>query len=93
MPSEKAVVFIDAHYLSLISKHFGKGKYLKIDANQFAINLAKSQDLWCGGVFYYTAPPFQSPSPTKDEAKRKASYDKFISKSMDYFLLGRPGRS
>lgn len=73
-------VFIDGGYLSVISKHFGKGKYLTFDLNQFALTLAKSQELWCESVFYYTAPPYQSIDPTVDERERKAKYDKFINK-------------
>lgn len=77
---EETYVFIDGEYLSLISKHFGKWKYLKFDLNQFANTIAKSQGLWCAGVYYYTAPPYQSPSPTRDEKIRKSKYDKFINK-------------
>ena len=77
---EGTYVFIDGGYLSLISKHFGKGEYFALDLNQFAITLAKSQGLWCEGVFYYTAPPYQSIAPTKIERKRKAKYDTFVSK-------------
>ena len=73
-------VFIDGKYLSLISKHFGKGKYLDFDLNQFAYTIAKSQGLWCKGVFYYTAPPYQSPKPTEEEKTRKSKYDKFVSR-------------
>ena len=62
-------VFIDGGYLSVISKHFGKGKYLTFDLSQFAITLAKSQELWCESVFYYTAPPYQSIDPTDDGKK------------------------
>jgi len=80
MTKENTYVFIDGAYLSLISKHFGKGKYLSFDINQFAITISKPQNLWCDGVFYYTAPPFQSSPPFEDEAKRKASYDKFVAK-------------
>ena len=74
-----AFVFIDGKYLSLISKHFGKGKYLDFDLNQFGHTLAKSQGLWCEGVFYYTAPPYQSPKPTEEEKTRKSKHDKFVS--------------
>ncbi len=77
---EETYVFIDGHYLSLISKHFGGGKYLSFDLNQFAYTLAKSQGLWCKGVFYYTAPPYQSSNPTNSEKRRKSKYDKFVSK-------------
>ena len=73
-------VFIDGGYLSLISKHFGKGKYFALDLNQFAITLSKSQGLWCEGVFYYTAPPYQSNTPTTNEREKKAKYDKWVSR-------------
>ncbi len=76
---EKTIVFIDAHYLSLISKELGNGTHLKYDFNQFAITLAKSENLWVDSVYYYTAPPYQSPKPTKDETEKKARYDRFIS--------------
>ena len=75
---EETYVFIDGKYLSIISKHFGKGKYLKFDLNQFAYTIAKSQGLWCKGVFYYTAPPYQSSRPTDGEKRRKSKYDKFV---------------
>jgi len=77
---DETYVFIDGGYLSKISKHFGKGKYLVFDINQFANTIAKSQGLWCKGTFYYTAPPYQSSNPTPDEKIRKSNHDKFISK-------------
>ena len=77
---EETVVFIDGQYLSLISKHFGGGTPLNLDINQFAITISKSQGFWCKGVYYYTAPPYQSPNPTSEEAMRKAKYDKFVNK-------------
>ena len=72
---EKTLVFIDAGYFSLLCKHFGKGKYLKVDIIKFANYLATKQNKWCEHIFYYTAPPFQSPKPTREEAERKARYD------------------
>ncbi|MFH0868716.1 MAG: NYN domain-containing protein [archaeon] len=77
---EKAYVFLDGAYLSEISKYFGGGKHIRYDLNQFAITLAKSEDLWCQKVFYYTAPPFQCPIPTPEEKQKRANYDKFIKK-------------
>jgi uncharacterized LabA/DUF88 family protein len=77
---EETLVFIDAGYLSKISKHLGKGKYLKYDINQFSITIAREANLHCKGVFYYTAPPFQSQTPTTEENERKAKYDKFMSR-------------
>lgn len=72
---ENTIVLIDAGYFSLLCKHFGEGKYLKVDIMTFAKLLATKQNLWCEHVFYYTAPPFQSANPTRDEAQRKAKYD------------------
>src|SRR3989344_635811 len=51
-----------------------------IDINQFANTLAKSQGLWCKGVYFYIAPPFQSDPPKKEETIRKANHDRFIAK-------------
>jgi uncharacterized LabA/DUF88 family protein len=71
-------VFLDGAYLSILNKYFGGGKPLEIDINQFAYTLAKSEGLWCKGVYYYTAPPFQSDPPTPDEVRRRGNYDRFI---------------
>lgn len=77
---KETYVFIDAAYLSIISKHFGKGSYIPININQFAFLLAKAQGLWCTNVYYYVAPPFQSEPPTPEETIRRSKHDKFISK-------------
>lgn len=77
---EKTILFIDGGYLSFISKYFGKGKPLKYKIEKFAINIAKEVGLDCQEIYFYIAPPFQSPKPIKEENKRKASYDKFIKK-------------
>ena len=89
----KTILFIDAGYYSKIVKHFGKGKYLKIDLIKFAKHLAVKQDLWLEHIFYYTAPPFQGSEPTKEEAKRKAKYDSFVQKMKENKLVTvREGR-
>jgi len=80
MMMEDTFVFIDDGYFSLISKHFGKGKHIKVDIKQFGITLAKENNLWCKNVFYYTAPPFQNAKPTPEQIKRRANHDKFIHK-------------
>ena len=77
---KSTIVFIDAGYLSFISKYFGKDKPLKYKIEKFATNLAKSKDFECKKIYFYTAPPYQSSKPTKEENKRKANYDKFINK-------------
>ncbi|MFH0837240.1 MAG: NYN domain-containing protein [Candidatus Aenigmatarchaeota archaeon] len=77
---KETIVFIDAGYLSLISKFLGKGKHLKFNIGQFAEHLATKENLKLNKTFYYTAPPYQGSAPRKDEIERKANYDKFINK-------------
>ena len=77
---ENTLVFIDAGFLSKLSKHLGNGKYLTFDIIKFALNISSKQNLICKHIFYYTAPPFQSNKPTGEENKRKENYDKFIRK-------------
>ncbi len=90
---EPTLVFIDAGFLSKLNKHFGKGRYIKYDILKFAKLLSKKQNLFCKNIFYYTAPPFQSPRPTKEESIRYKQYDKFIKKlSSNEIILIREGR-
>ncbi|MBU2496756.1 MAG: NYN domain-containing protein [Nanoarchaeota archaeon] len=77
---DKTFFFIDGGYLSFISKYFGKGKPLKNKIEKFAKNIAKAKNLEIEEIYFYTAPPYQSPTPTEDESRRKAKYDKFILK-------------
>ena len=76
----ETIVFLDSGYLSYISKYFGRGKPLRYKIEKFASNLSLDKNLLCNGVYFYIAPPFQSPISTEEENKRKASYDKFINK-------------
>ena len=91
---KQTILFIDAGYLSFISKYFGGGKPLKYKIENFAINLLKSQNLECKEIYFYTAPPYQSPNPTEKENKRKANYDKFINKlkEVNPKIIVREGR-
>jgi uncharacterized LabA/DUF88 family protein len=77
---EGTLVFIDGGFLSKLSRHFGNGKYLIFNIIEFSHQLALKQNLYCEHIFYYTAPPFQSNPPTKEENQRKENYDKFIKK-------------
>jgi len=77
---KSTILLVDAGYLSHISKHFGKGKPIKYKLEHFAVNLCKDLNLDCKEIYFYLAPPFQSPKPTKEENKRKANYDKFMLK-------------
>ncbi len=60
---ENTIIFIDAGYLSLISKFLGKGKPLIFDIYKFAKSLSNKQSLELKNIYYYTAPPYESPIP------------------------------
>ena len=72
---DDTIVFIDAGFLSKLSKHFGNGKYLVYNLVDFSRNLSKKQNLNCKKIFYYTAPPFLSQRPSPEEIKKKKYYD------------------
>lgn len=90
--SKDTLVFIDANFLSKLSKHFGKGKYLIYDLFKFSCNLAKKQKLNCKQIFYYTAPPFQSGKPIQEEERKKEGYDRFVNKLQKNGVIVREGR-
>lgn len=90
--SEDTLVFIDAGFLSKLSNHFGKGKYLVYDIIEFSKNLSKKEKKNCKKIFYYTAPPFQSNNLAELEMKKKENYDKFIKKLIDKSVFVREGR-
>jgi uncharacterized LabA/DUF88 family protein len=77
---DKAKVFIDAGFLSKLSKHLGAGYYLKYNLFSFCKNLTGKEGLVFKGLNFYNAPPYQSQPPTKDERKRKENYDSFMDK-------------
>ncbi|OIO43438.1 hypothetical protein AUJ62_00010 [Candidatus Pacearchaeota archaeon CG1_02_32_21] len=88
----ETLMFIDAGFLSKLSKHFGKGKYLAYDLITFSKNLARKQKFICKNIFYYTASPFQSYKPTKEEEKKKDGYDRFLDKLTKQKVIVRQGR-
>jgi uncharacterized LabA/DUF88 family protein len=77
---DESFIFIDAGFLSKLSKYLGNGKYLRYHLINFAERLCLKQKLDCTKIYYYTAPPFQSNMPTKNEELRKKNYDRFIKK-------------
>lgn len=77
---EKVVVMVDAGFLSKVSKQLGEGHYFKYDLIKFSKLLSGKQKLIFKHLFFYNAPPFQSPNPTKEEKKRKEEYDSFTQK-------------
>lgn len=91
--SFKTLIFIDAGFLSKLSRYFGKGKYLLYDLIKFSKNLAEQQKLEVENIFYYTAPPFQSHNPSTEERSKKDKYDKFVRVlSQEKNLVIREGR-
>ncbi|HIG94182.1 MAG: hypothetical protein QT05_C0036G0006 [archaeon GW2011_AR13] len=91
--ANSTLVFVDAGFLSELSKHFGEGKHLKFDYLKFFKFLAEKRKLNLKKVFYYTAPPFQSNTHNKKEVLRKKGYDSFINKiKKDLLIQIREGR-
>ncbi|MBT4135328.1 NYN domain-containing protein [archaeon] len=90
---DNTLVFIDAGFLSKLSKYFGKGKYLNYDLFRFPKYISKKQNLFCKKTFYYIAPPFISNKSSPEEIRRKKDYDNFIkiiSKNKEFII--REGR-
>ncbi|MBU3913724.1 MAG: NYN domain-containing protein [Nanoarchaeota archaeon] len=85
-------VFIDDGFLAKLSKYFGNGKYLRFDRVLFSNNLAKKENLKCGRIFYYLAPPFQSDKPSNEERIRKDRHDNFVRSLRDKGAIVREGR-
>lgn len=77
---EKAVVLIDAGFLSKVSYELGEGHFFKYDLLKFAKNLTGKDNLIFRHLFFYNAPPFQSQPPTKEEKIKKENYDSFMQK-------------
>ncbi|MAG02679.1 hypothetical protein CMI42_05055 [Candidatus Pacearchaeota archaeon] len=90
---EETLVLVDAAFLSKLSKHLGKGKYINYSIIDFFKKLSKKQNLFCKHIFYYTAPPFQSENPSNQESERYKKYRRFVKKlSKDPVIAIREGR-
>src|SRR3989338_5287269 len=90
---EKTVILIDGGFLSKLNKYLGSGKYTRYDIIRFSKNLAEKQNLNFEHIFYYTAPPFQSDKPTKEEAERHKKYENFKVKLLKNKIISvREGR-
>lgn len=90
---EKTIVLIDAGFLSKLSRYLGKGRYLLYNLIDFSKNLAKKQEFSCEHIYYYTAPPFQSDKPAKEDLKRYKKYEKFKTNlSKNEIITIREGR-
>ena len=89
----ETIVFIDAGFISKLSKHFGNGVYLKNDLINISKIFSQKEKLECIQIYYYTAPPFQSDKPKKQEQIRRENYDLFINKlSKHHIIKIREGR-
>ncbi|MEK6936096.1 MAG: NYN domain-containing protein [Nanoarchaeota archaeon] len=90
---DKTIILIDAGFLSKLNKYFGAGKYLTYNLIDFSKNLSEKQKLNCEHIYYYTAPPFQSNFPTKEELEKHSRYEQFKNKlSKNKIILIREGR-
>ncbi|MEM3485914.1 MAG: NYN domain-containing protein [Candidatus Methanomethylicaceae archaeon] len=73
---DKVAVFIDGGYVrAILKKRFNE---LPIDYLKFSEELCKGCERF--RTYYYNCPPYQSPSPTPEERRRKSDYDRFIEK-------------
>ena len=90
--ADKVLIFIDAGFLSKLSKHLGEGEYIKFKIKDFVNNLSKKYDFQCEKIFYYTAPPYQSNNPPSSEVKRKEKYDSFRVSLIKEGIVFREGR-
>lgn len=89
---EKVLFFIDAGFLSKLSKNLGEGKYISFKVKDFVNNICNSNNFIAEKVFYYTAPPYQSNNPSKDQIKRKEKYDSFRNSLIKEGVIFREGR-
>ncbi len=91
---EKVLVYIDAGFISKLTKHFGKGNYMKFDLDRFSKLITGREGLVCKKIMYYNAPPFQSTVPTEDERRRKEGHDSYIDKlsRCEGILIRKGGR-
>jgi len=88
----KVLVFIDSGFLSKLSKHFGEGQYINFKIKDFIKNICIKGNFSSEKDFFYTAPPFQSNNPTKEQAKRKEKYDSFKNSLIKEGIVFREGR-
>ena len=89
---DDTLVFIDAGFLSEVSKFIGNGKYIKFKIVDFVNNICKKEKLNCEKTFFYTAHPFQHDKPSELETKRQENYDKFKNNLIGENIIFREGR-
>lgn len=89
---ESVLVFIDGGFLSKLSKHFGRGEYIKFKIKDFVDNICSKNGFLPEKVFYYVAHPYQSNNPSKEQIKRKENYDSFKNSLIEEGFVVREGR-
>lgn len=91
---EDTLVLLDIGYLDKIATAMGNGQRIQLKYIDFCNYLAKKQNLNCKKIYYYCAPPYQDETPTPDQSRRKAGYDRFVNamrKKYKNFII-REGR-
>lgn len=64
---EDTLIFVDDGFFGLVKKHFSKEDKKPKKYLQTFRNICKKENLILKHLYIYTAPPFQSPKPTKKE--------------------------
>lgn len=64
---EDTLIFVDDGFFGLVKKHFQKENGKPKKYLQTFRNICKKENLNLKHLFIYTAPPYQSPKPTKTE--------------------------
>ncbi len=90
--SKETLIFVDAGFLSKISKPLNSNKYPKYNIKKFCENICKKEGLSYKQIRYYTAPPFQSPRPSKEESLRFKNYRKFKNKLEKNNIIIKEGK-
>ena len=91
-PKEEVLFFIDSGFLTKLSKHLGGGKYLKYKVRDLIKNISIKECLTLKKAYYYTAPPFQTNNPTREESLKKENYDVFKEALTKEGIIVREGR-
>ena len=73
---DDTLVFVDDGFFRLVKRNFEEKSKKKKKFLQTFRNICKKEDLILKHLFIYSAPPYQSESPSDKENKLKRDYDK-----------------
>ncbi len=90
--NNKVLFFIDLGFLSKLNIHLGEGYYIPFKIKNFVENICLGENFDFEKIFLYTAPPFQSNNPTREQIRRKVKYDSFRSSLIKEGIIFREGR-